>query len=571
MRKEFLIVLLFSLGCAACSGTSALPRSASLAEGLDPSVETVDRDCSYFYFMWGRTAELEEKFEESREAYEKALVCDMHATHIMKRLAVLLINMDKKRDAVSWMKRMIAEDPNDISSYTLLANLYIDMERFDKAESTYKEVLGRDPKDYNTMLMMGSLYTRQEKFPEAREVLENLVRVNPESFIGYHYLAKIYMELKEFDKARKSFDKALELNWSPFLAVEAAYFLEKKGLDEDAVKIYRRVIEDDEANERVRSRLVGLLLKMEKVEDAIAELKALRPFASDVLKIDLNISRLLIDRERYDEAIKLLEKTLDADPQFYEARTLMALAYHEKGDTKKAIENLHDIDSGAESYEDTTLFLAKVLAREKKYDAAIELLKERVADETSRHKSFYVSLAAVYRKQKKYAEVEKTYKTVMDLYPDDPDLFFEYGLYLDERGQTDKALEYMEKVLQVKKDDPYALNYIGYTWAEQGINLSKSLEYLTKAAEQKPEDGFIKDSLGWVMFKMGKVDQAVEQIEKALEIEPDDPTINEHMGDVYYRAGRSRKALSAWSKALELYEEDTEKDKVRKKIEDARK
>lgn len=562
--------MVLSLLCSACSGAN-VSRSVTLTEGLDPSVETVDQDCSYFYFMWGRTAELEEKFEEAREAYEKALVCDMHATHIMKRLAVLLINMDKKREAAAWMSRMIAEDPDDVSSYTLLANLYINMERFDKAESTYREVLARDPKDFNTMLMMGSLYSRQGKFGEAREVLENLVKVNPESFIGFHYLAKIYMEMKEYDKARKAFDKALELNWSPYLAIEAAYFLEKDGLDKDAAAIYRRVIADDEGNERVRSQLISLLLKMDKIEEAIAELKALRPFATDVLKIDLNIGRLLIDRKRYDEAIDLLQEALEADPQFYEARTLIALAYHEKGDTEKAIENLTDIEAEADNYEETTLFLAKVLAREKKYDAAIALLKERVADEKGRYKSFYVSMASLYRQQKNYAEAEKTFQVVMRLYPDDPDLFFEYGLYLDGRGQTDKALEYMEKVLALKEDDPYALNYIGYTWAEQGKNLDKSLEYLTRAVKQKPDDGFIKDSLGWVLFRMGRLDEAVSEIEKALEIEPDDPTINEHLGDVYYRAGKAGKALKAWEKALSLHSDGDKKEKVRKKIEDARK
>jgi len=64
----------------------------------------------------------------------------------------------------------------------------------------------------------------------------------------------------------------------------------------------------------------------------------------------------------------------------------------------------------------------------------------------------------------------------------------------------DKALEYMEKVLSLKENDPYALNYIGYTWAEQGRNLNKSLDYLTRAAEQKPDDGFIKDKAQVVYF-----------------------------------------------------------------------
>ena len=109
MRKDFLIIVLFAAVLAACSGASRPAKVVSLAEGIDLPKESADNDCSYFYFMWGRTAELEEKLDEAREAYEKALVCDMHAVHIMKRLAVLLIKMDKKRDAVAWMKRMVGK------------------------------------------------------------------------------------------------------------------------------------------------------------------------------------------------------------------------------------------------------------------------------------------------------------------------------------------------------------------------------------------------------------------------------------------------------------------------------
>ena len=124
MKKNILIVLAMAVLCISCGGVnSKAPVSVKLAESLDPSVDTVDSNCAYFYFMWGRTAELEGKLEEAREAYEKALVCDLHGIHVMRRLAVLLINMGKKKDAANWIKRIIDEDPGDTSSRSFLANL----------------------------------------------------------------------------------------------------------------------------------------------------------------------------------------------------------------------------------------------------------------------------------------------------------------------------------------------------------------------------------------------------------------------------------------------------------------
>ncbi|MCK4839342.1 MAG: hypothetical protein KAS94_11120, partial [Desulfobulbaceae bacterium] len=116
MKNNFLAIIIVALFSGACAGGGYQP-SAKLAEGLDPSADFVESECSYFYFMWGRTAELEGKLEEAREAYEKALVCDLHAVQIMHRLAVLLINMDKKDVAAGWIKTIIDENPEDLSSY----------------------------------------------------------------------------------------------------------------------------------------------------------------------------------------------------------------------------------------------------------------------------------------------------------------------------------------------------------------------------------------------------------------------------------------------------------------------
>jgi len=570
MKKNLLAIVALALLCGACASNDYL-HTTRLAKGLDPAADAVESECSYFYFMWGRTAELEGKLEEAREAYEKALVCDLHAVHIMHRLAVLLINMGKKDLAASWIQTIIDENPDDLSQYAFLANLYVSMDEYDKAEEIYLNILKKNPKDYENMLLLGALYARQKKFDKARETLEKLVKLNPQSFVAYHYLAKIYMETDQFDKARSSFDKALELNWSPYLAFEAAFFLEKRGFQEDALKLYRQIIEDDEANERVRTMVISLLLKMNRIDEAIVEFEELLPFATDSLKIELNLSRLLLDRKRYDEAIKHLQNILDNDPEFNNARILMAVAYHDKGDVAAAIENLKKVESGSDEYEDATVLLVKIMEEEDDYFAAIKLLRERISGEQTRRKSFYPALAALLQDRENTAEAIEVFQEAFKLYPDDKELLLEYAIFQDESGNVDGALATMAKVLDINPDEPYALNYMGYTWAERGEKLDKALEYVKKALEIKPDDGFIRDSFGWVLFKMGRNNEALEELKKSLELEGDDPTINEHIGDVYQQLGKDKEALAAWKRALELQKDEVKKKLIKKKIEAAAK
>lgn len=572
MKNNFLTIAIFALFCGACAGGvggTGYQSSVRLAEGIDPSSDVTESECSYFYFMWGRTAELEGKLEEAREAYEKALVCDLHAVHVMHRLAVLLINMNEKDTAAGWIKTIIAENPDDMSSYAFLANLYVSMNEFEKAEAIYLDVLNKNPNDYENMLLLGALYARQKKFDEARDTLEKLVKLNPESFVGYHYLAKIYMETEKFEKARSSFEKALELNWSPFLAFEAALFMTKREHYDDALKLYQQIIAEDEANERVRAMAISLMLRLDRVDEAIVEMQELLPVAADTLKVELNLSRLLLDRKRYDEAIIHLENILDSDPLYNDAGVLIAVAYHDKGDVASSISSLEKIAPQAGDYENATIFLTRILTEEKKHGEAIKLLEERISDGKTRYKSFYPVLASVFLELQKTDEAAEVFQNAMTIYPDDKDLLLEYALFQDEQNDIEGALSTMAMILLISPDEPYALNYMGYTWAERNENLDKALDYIKKALELKPDDPFIHDSLGWVLFKLGRLDEALEELKKSLKIEGEDPTINEHIGDVYHELGKTKKALSAWNKALEHQKDDKKKNLLRNKIEAA--
>ena len=126
----------------------------------------------------------------------------------------------------------------------------------------------------------------------------------------------------------------------------------------------------------------------------------------------------------------------------------------------------------------------------------------------------------------------------------------------------------MQRVLVVNPDNGAALNYIGYTWADNNIHLEKALEYIQKAVELMPDDGYVRDSLGWVFYKLGNYEQAIVELEKASGMEENDPVIKEHLGDVYMQTEQPEKARTAYEEAYNLYEEEEKKEKVKAKIND---
>ncbi|MBU0483171.1 MAG: tetratricopeptide repeat protein [Proteobacteria bacterium] len=565
MKKILWFLLFLACFCVSCSVGAG--TKVKLAEGLDPSVEAVDQECAVFYFLWGQSAELEGLYEESREAYEKALVCDPTGEYIMRKLAMLLINMDKRREAAAWMNRLIERNPKDEDARSLLVNLYASMGEVDRAAEIYLEMLKVDPNNYNVMLLLGALYARNQDFVKARTIMEDLVKKDEKSFVGYHYLAKIYRDLQLYSKAGKAYEKALELNWSVMLAFEAADFLEEQKIYEPAIDLYKKILQEDETDEKARGRLARLYLKMDKVDLALTELKELRLYVEDELPVDLAVSRILMEEKRFDQAIELLLTVLKKDPEFVEARALLALIYYETGDNDKAMKLLHQAKPGSANYEESVLFLARILQESKDFEGAAQLLENKIADKLTRKKSFYVMLATIYMEQKKPAQAEQVFLRAMDVFPQDAKLIFEYALFLEEKGDQKKAIEYMAKVLEINPRDPYALNYLGYVWAENGENLEQALEYIKAAIAIRSEDGFVRDSLGWVYFKLGKIEQAIVELQKAREMEPEDPTINEHLGDAFVKAGQYKKALVAYEKALSLAGNKTDRAKIKSKIE----
>ncbi len=548
-----------------CSSCARSLETQTAADNFEPA----DTACSYFYFLWGKTAELDHRYDEALEAYEKVLVCDGRAVYVMRDLAILLVKMGREQDAASWFKKILRRAPDDTGVRMLLAKLYAGMGKVDEAVKTYNELLKIEDDPRTTLLMLGSLYARDRQYDKAKDVLNRLIELDRSSYLGHYSLARLNRDMHLFNEALIEYEKALAVNWSVPLAFEMAALYEREKRFDDAGALYRRILEEDDSNERALAGIINIYLVTSQYDKALAELRELKNYSANVRMIDLAVGRVLLSQGKYDEAIAVLSPIIQEDPKMDAARYMLAIAYHYKGDSAEAKKLLAMIAPAAREFEDSVFMLVKILRDEDKDETgAINILEKEIGNENSRRIGFYVVLATLYRRQKQTDKAAATFERALKAYPDNPAVFYEYALFLDRIGNQDEAMVKMQEVLRLDQDNAYALNYVGYTWADRNMKLKEALKYLKKAVSLKPDDGYIRDSLGWAYFKAGDIKRAVVELEKAIDMVADDPAINEHLGDAYLKAKDISKARAAYEKAIEYYKDDNKKKAVRRKAED---
>jgi Flp pilus assembly protein TadD len=139
---------------------------------------------------------------------------------------------------------------------------------------------------------------------------------------------------------------------------------------------------------------------------------------------------------------------------------------------------------------------------------------------------------------------------------------------LERIHQWPRAEADMNRALELSPDQPYVLNFLGYSMAERNENLPLAQDMIQRAMKARPNDGAIIDSMGWVKLREGDTKAALRLLEKAAELEPEDPSITGHLGDAYWDAGRHIEAEDQWRRALVLKPDPDDQARIEARLKD---
>lgn len=179
-------------------------------------------------------------------------------------------------------------------------------------------------------------------------------------------------------------------------------------------------------------------------------------------------------------------------------------------------------------------------------------------------------LGDLLRYDEQYTKAAEAYTKALALTggtnPSDWRFYYVRGIAYERAKEWPKAEADFQEALKLNPDQPQVLNYLGYSWIDQDMNLEPALEMIEKAVAAQPQDGYIVDSLGWAFYKLNRIDEAVKTLEQAVLLRPNDAEINDHLGDAYWKAGRKLEAKFQWNVASSVDQEGNVKARVVSKL-----
>ncbi len=268
----------------------------------------------------------------------------------------------------------------------------------------------------------------------------------------------------------------------------------------------------------------------------------------------------------------LLQLALGMQPDLTEARLIGAEIDSGNHDDLHAAQQLADVSPNDPLAPVAALQLAAFQGRLGQDGKAAATLEKLAADFPDQAQPL-TELGDIYAGEKKYPDAVAAYdRAVARLaHPQKQDwvLFYARGAALERVNDWARAEADMKEALTLSPDQPFVLNFLGFSWTEQNHNLDQAKHMIQRALEQRPNDGAIVDSLGWVLLRQGDVKDAVHTLEKAAEMEPADPSITGHLGDAYWDAGRHVEAEDQWRRALALDPDPGEAARIETRLKSA--
>lgn len=262
-------------------------------------------------------------------------------------------------------------------------------------------------------------------------------------------------------------------------------------------------------------------------------------------------------------------------PNNADASILTARLLEELGQFDLATRAYDQVSRDSAAYMKAEIGRAEALNSADKPDAAIEVLTQ-LSETRPGVPLVYTTLGDTYRRMSDFESSRDAYDQAIALYPtEEPGQWFVYysrGIAHERTDNWPAAEADFRKALELNPGQPNVLNYLGYSLVEKLQNLDEALEMIRQASDARPDSGYITDSLGWVLYRLGRFEEAVAPMERAVSLLPIDPVINDHLGDVYWAVGRKREAEFQWSRALSFVDETDENseadpERIQRKLE----
>jgi tetratricopeptide (TPR) repeat protein len=496
------------------------------------------RAAAHAHYAAGVVHELNDEPELALREYQKAALDDPTDETLILDVSQRFL---QNRQPEKALELLLAASARPEASGAVLAQLgfiYAVMSKNDLAVEADRTAINKFPREFAGYHNLFLIYLSQGKGEAALTVLDEAARISEPDVEFLTDLAELYVShalrfpgQREVTrgKAKTALGRAQKQKPdSPQLRLKLADGYYVLGDNEHAAELYLGLLKQAGdlplVRENARAKLADIYLRASDRKHAVEQLEAMLRDDPTNAQIYYYLAVIAYDEKRWAEAAEQFKKALLFNPDFEEAYYELAGAQIAADQAGEALVTLETARRKFAANFDAEYLTGVALSRQKEYVEAIVHFTDaeiiaRGTEPARLTPSFYFELGAAHEQKGNIAEAEKCFHKCLELSPD----------YAD------------------------ALNYLGYMWAERGVNLEQARELIGKAVKLEPENAAFLDSLGWVLFKLNQPKEALGYILKSVKLlKSPDATVCDHLGDVYAVLNEWDKAREAWRQSLSV-------------------
>ena len=455
----------------------------------------------------------------------------------------------KSPNAVILLEQALSVWPEDMSLNLLYAEALMEHGMPERGVTLMRAYLQKHPDSLDARLELALLLVKSKQFTEAEKLLNSIPAKQRSPLVDYYH-ARALIGMARQNDAVPYLQKAVkEMPDFVEALAELAFIHEQRGELREARTVYEKLIKLNFSTQDVALRLVNISLRLKQPEKALQYMR----LGPATVPFKLTVASMFMDSRHYLQAESLLKQIVADGGAPGEVYLLLAdLTYEQRRDLPMALSWLDKMPPTNKSAGRSRLLRAQLLAEAGQNEKALKVVRQGQKDfaDVPDFWEFEIRLMA---RQKQMADALKVARAAVKTWSDNTDLAFLLGSLLDETGDKKNAFTVMEGILTNHPDNYQALNYVGYTLAEENRDLERAVKLLVRADELSPNQSYIVDSLAWALFKSGRQEEALKEIRRAVKLgDQVDSSIWEHYGDIALRSGLKDEARKAYQKALDL-------------------